>query len=95
MQEIQHKNSLKHLYQNLYLQERPILQHTVILFLHEKAFTEKGVRFLMARLDCASIATDLCEIFNTRVLLNIYFRIPHPFSVIMATILFLDKKEKK
>ena len=30
--------------------------------------------------DCVWIAAELCEKFNTRVLLNIYFRIPLPLS---------------
>ena len=39
--------------------KRPILWHTAILFLHGKAFTERGVRFLMVQLglcvDCYRI----------------------------------------
>ena len=41
-----------------------------------KTFTERSVWFLMVWSDCASIAAKLCEDFNTRVLLNIYFKVP-------------------
>ena len=95
---IQQKGSLKQLFQNssdLFPCKQPILWHTAILFLHKKAFTERGVLFLMTLSDCASIAAELCEIFKKRVLLNIYYRIPSPFSMMTATILLLDNKEKK
>ena len=45
-----------------------------ILFLHEKTCTDG--RILMAQSGFVSIAAEICKEFNTRVLLNNYFRIP-------------------
>ena len=78
--EIQQKGSLNYLFQNssrplLRPLKRPILWYTAILFLHGKAFTERSFLFLMVRSDCASIATELSEEFNRRILLNIFYRI--------------------
>ena len=48
----------------------------------------------MADQDCALIAEELCEEFNTSVPLNIFLRIPPPLSVKMVAILLFDKNEK-
>ena len=42
----------------------------------EKYLMKEVVNFRWHNQDCASIAANLCEEFNTKVLLNIYFRIP-------------------
>ena len=49
---------------------------TAILFLHGKVLMKELVCFWSCNQDFASIATELYEKFNRRVLLNIYFRIP-------------------
>ena len=58
------------------------------------------VDFTWSDQDCASIAEELCEEFNPKVLLSIYFSIPPPAHLPIKTsdfmtILFLDLKKKK
>ena len=63
---------------HLFPWKRRISWHIAILFLHAKVFTDRGVRFLIAR---SGLCADCCRFlweFNTIVLLNIYFRIPPP-----------------
>ena len=45
-------------------------------FFMEKHLLKVVVVFSLSDQDCVSIASELCKEFNTRFLLNIYFRIP-------------------
>ena len=89
MQEIQQKDSLKHLFQN-YSQSSPaksadFTTHRHFVSSWKSIYRKRCSVFWWLDQDCALIAAELCVEFNTRILLNIYFRFsPHPLPLKIA-----------